>query len=714
MRGTQLPPTTGVDTSRFRPGIEVNPAHIDNVSAVSSGAAQVGVVAAPVRATTEADRAKLQRTDPGAVIAERLGEQLNPYGRYEDQRAVLSSLSKQDQQALRRWLVKNPEPFLGFGRDRAEQLRNAAIHPAAHGPISLEKLLAVVRGEPWTNQVDQNTKVAPSVLHEIATVDRALWAQRLAVNPELRVAAEKSPVAFGALTELGVDPFGRLVYRDLEALRPWKPATKHEALTLLKDGSEAARTELARVSYFFQDVAGDRGLAMAKAMGIDGAYRVCSERVRTQLTDYRHFPSRDDRLKLIERFGLGTLASLTERSPTAILSTLRWYTDHNAGRAADVKKAIDSEGGPAIALALDEIAFTASSMLRKSGVDLMGILSFAEARAFAKAAGDSSAEISPWYGAEGLDRAGAQQIADRLRSGTSPATLIEEAAAKREKAANAARSEASARLAKADQQLGGKTDLASKLALFAVVEQTHAMLADHPLPSKRGDWSRRDAQGTALEERLMSSRQEILLLVGKEETPKLIEASKQGPEALRAAVWRMMDRLEPVADPVPGKSWGGFSLADMAPVVALLPAEMTDAFGRAFQAGRPPVTFPERELVGRTRQEGAPPFSPKHVVFRTPRAVQSLGMFGGEGIHGTDRRRWEAAIEGPFVDKTGPYLVAAFSDTGAKEPSAERLPSLVTLRPAGAKAWASADGAIALEQQLLGLALNLKPPFARG
>jgi hypothetical protein len=86
-------------------------------------------------------------------------------------------------------------------------------------------------------------------------------------------------------------------------------------------------------------------------------------------------------------------------------------------------------------------------------------------------------------------------------------------------------------------------------------------------------------------------------------------------------------------------------------------------------------------------------------------------MFGGEGINGTDRRRWEAAIEGPFVDKTGPYLVAAFSDTGAKAPTAERLPSLVTLRPAGEQAWASADGAITIEHQLIGPALTLEPPF---
>lgn len=209
----------------------------------------------------------------------------------------------------------------------------------------------------------------------------------------------------------------------------------------------------------------------------------------------------------------------------------------------------------------------------------------------------------------------------------------------------------------------------------------------------------------------MSSRQEILLQIGKEETPKLVEAFKQGQDTLRAAVWRTMDRLEPIADPVPSRSYGGFSLADLAPVVALLPAELVAPFGRAFQRGRPPLAIDERALEGRTRQEGAPPFSPQRTIFRTPGAVHHLTMNGGDGISGTDRRRWETAIEGPFVDKDGPYLLAAFSDTGTKKPSAERLPSLVTLRPAGDKAWASKDGAITLEQQILGLALNLKEPY---
>lgn len=708
MNRAQLPPkvTTG------SPGIPVEVNREQGQTKVGgkvTGLVDPGtsIVGPPLRETTEAERTKTLRNDRGATLAEQVR---NAWGR-DEQLGMLRGLSKQDQQALRHWLLKNPEPYIHHNREA--RLKNAAIHPAAHGPISPEKLISVFRGEPWQDPVDQNAKVPPALLYEVATVDRALWAHRIAKDPDLRKAAELSPIAFGALATVGFDHLGAGAYREVEALGWWQPASKHEALGMLGEGTAAERRKVGEVASFLQDVAGERGLALAKAMGFDGAASVYSERVRAQITDYRQFPSQADRLQLIERFGLGTLKSLTEGSSNpSTLAHLRWYTAKNAGRAAEVKRAIDLEGGAKIGQAIEQIVTTGLSGLRKSGIDLLGMLSFAEARAFAQAAQDYSRPRGPMYGLSELDdRIGAKEIAARLRSGTTPAALIEEFAESREKAAIQARSEASGRLAKADQQLGGKADLASKLALFAVLQQTHEVFVDHALP--RADWKAPQTEGptSPLYERLMTSQREILIMIGKEEAPKLVAASKDGQDALRKAVWRMMDRLEPIADPAPGWSYGGFSLADLSAVAALLPAELVEPFGRAFQAGRLPVEIAEKDLLGRTRQKGVEPFSPKHVVFRTPAAVRDLGMFGGEGISGTDRRRWEAAIEGPYVDQTGPYLVAAFSDTGAKKPSAERLPGLVTLRPAGDKAWATTDAAIQIEQQLLGPALKLAAPF---
>lgn len=668
----------------------------------------------PIQPTTAADRANTVRTDPGAAIAERIGS----WASERELRTSLSGLTRQEQQDLRRFLLKNPEQFLG--RHREERLKNAAIHPAAHGPISVEKLISVVRGEPWTDPVDQNVKVSPALLHEVATPDRALWAHRLGKVPELRAEAEKSPVAFGALATVGFDPVHGPGVWELKDLAWWEPATKHEALQLLGDGSLADRKKLASVGSFFQDVAGARGLPMAKALGVDGAAALVSERVRAQITDYHQFKTGADRSQLIDRFGLGTLKALVDESnQQGALAKLRWYTSANAERAAAVKKAIDSEGGAPIANALEQIARTTQD-LRSSAIPLLGMLSFAEARAFAAAAQDYSGGRSPGYGLSELDRLGANEIAARLRSGTAPRALIDEFAAAREKAATQARAEASALLAKADKKnpllavkdraLGSRPDLPSKLGMFALLEQTHAVFLDNPLPSR--DWQHPTVgPGSPLFERIKASQQEILLMIGKEEAPKLVAASKDGPDALRRAVWHLMDRLEPIADPTPQWGYGGFSLADLAPVAALLPAELVDAFGRAVQAGRPRLEIEAGELAKHVPQAGAQPFATKHAVFRTAAAVSDLALHQGEGIRGADRRRMEAVFEGPFVDHRGPYLLAAFSDTGAKDPTAERLPKLVQLRPTDGGAWADIENVIKVTPGPLGLSLALEPPF---
>ena len=70
-----------------------------------------------------------------------------------------------------------------------------------------------------------------------------------------------------------------------------------------------------------------------------------------------------------------------------------------------------------------------------------------------------------------------------------------------------------------------------------------------------------------------------------------------------------------------------------------------------------------------------------------------------------------AAFEGPFVDHRGPYVLAAFSDTGAKDPMAERLPKLIRLRPTDGGGWADIEQVIKVTPGALGLTLALEPPF---
>lgn len=701
----------------------INPGLLTEIDPATGGAAQAkatakargdNAVERPLQETTAADRANTVRSDPGAAIAERIGSWANE----PELRSSLSGLTRQEQHELRRFLLKNPERFLYSHRE--DRLKNAAIHPAAHGPISVEKLISVVRGEPWTDPVDQNLKVPPALLHEVPTADRALWDHRLAGSPELLAQVEKSPVAFGALAATGFDPIHGPGFWELKDLAWWEPATRREALEILGEGTSADKKKLASVASFFQAVEGERGVSKAKSLGVDAAAAVVSERVRAQLTDYHQFRTDADRHQLIDRFGLGTLKALVDDSNRqGVLAKLRWYTTANAERAAVVKQAIDREGGAPIADALEQIA-ELTRTLPRSAVSLLGMLSFAEARAFAAAAQDRSEGRSPGYGLSGLDRIGASDIAARLRSGTTPRALIDTFAAAREEASTKARAEASARLAKADhknpllavkdQALGSRPDLSSKLGMFALLEQTHAVFLRNPLPRK--DFKDPTVgPGSPLFERIQTARQEILRMIGKEEAPKLVQASKEGPEALRRAAWQLMDRLQPIADPTPEWSYGGLSLADLAPIVALLPPELGDAFGRAIQVGRPRLEIEAHELAKHLPQAGAPPFAVKYTVFRTAAAVSDLMLHQGEGIQGTDRRRMEAAFEGPFLDERGPYLLAAFSDTGAKDPMAERLPKLIRLRPTDGGAWADLENVIRITPGPLGLSLALEPPF---
>lgn len=679
-------------------------------------------VARPVQETTAADRASTVKSDPGAAIAERVGG----WGSEPELRATLSGLTRQEQHELRKFLLKNPERFLYSHRE--ERLKNAAIHPAAHGPISVEKLLSVARGEPWTDPVDQSVHIPPALLHEVPTPDRALWAHRLGKSPELREQVERSPVAFGALATVGFDPLRGPGLWELKDLAWWQPATKSEARELLGDGTTADRKKVGAVASFFEAVAAGRGLPMAKALGVDAAASLVSERVRDQLTDHRYFKTNADRMQLIDRFGLAALKSLADESSVpGALANLRWYTTANAERAATVKQAIDREGGAPIAQALEQIVHL-TKVLPRSGVWLLGMLSFAEARTFAAAAQDYSSGRRPGYGLTALDRLGANEIAARLRAGSAPQVLIDEQAAAREKAATQARREASDRLAKADkknpllalkdQALGSRPDLSSKLEMFALLERTHSVFLDNPLPST--DWGDRSVgPGSPLFERIKAAQREILVMIGKEEAPRLVSAFQEGPNvsvpglgsAFRRAVWQLMDRLEPVADPTPTWGYGGLSLTDLAPVAALLPPELTDAFARAVQGGRPRLEIEAEELARHVPQAGARPFEVKHTVFRTTGAIRDLMLHLGEGIQGTDRRRMEAAFAGPFADARGPYLLAAFSDTGAKDPTAERLPKLIKLWRTEGGAWTDLEKVIQITPGPLGLSLELEPPF---
>ncbi|MFO0727606.1 MAG: hypothetical protein U1E65_27760 [Myxococcota bacterium] len=671
-----------------------------------------GIVGPELRPTTKEERSNTVRSTPGAALAEKLGADQEGFAWKEGLRDRLGDLSKQEQEELRRWMVKSDyaAPFLRSSAN--ERKKNAAQHPALQGPISLEKLVAVARGEPWTETASSHS-VPASVTADIPSVDRALWALRLANRPELLQSALASPPAFAGLAASGLEVDSSSFGWGMAALSWWKPETKEEAVSLLGASPKEALHQLEDIKFFFESIGGPEGLPMAKGLGVERAGEVVSERLRLSLTDYHSFRSVEDRQLLVDRFGWDALKTLAEGSrDNSAISSLRWYTARNAERAAVVKTAILNEGGAAIGQALGQLVALSNASLPKIGVALLSKLSFSEARALASAAQDYSGDKRPGYGLGELDRLGADEVVKRLRAGKPAGAVIEDAAREREARSSKVRAQASAQLSQVEARLGNKSDLASKLELFAALEKTHDALAMNPLPLKAGQWN--DASvgpSSPLFERLMAAQKELLLAIGKEEAPKLVAAAKQGPEALRVATWKLMDRLEPIADPLPGWSYGGLSLADLKPVVALLPDALVGPFGQAFQAGRPRLELTASDKAGHTRQGGAPSFEPQHAVFRTATAVQYLGMFLGEGIAGSDRRRWEAAIDGPFVDQTGPYLLAAFSDTGNKIPSAERLPSLVILRAGADQAWSSADGAITIRRQALGLGLELAAKY---
>ena len=103
-----------------------------------------GIVGPELRPTTKEERSNTVRSTPGAALAEKLGADQEGFAWKEGLRDRLGDLSKQEQEELRRWMVKSDyaAPFLRSSAN--ERKKNAAQHPALQGPISLELGIGVV------------------------------------------------------------------------------------------------------------------------------------------------------------------------------------------------------------------------------------------------------------------------------------------------------------------------------------------------------------------------------------------------------------------------------------------------------------------------------------------------------------------------------------------------------------------------------------------
>jgi hypothetical protein len=673
---------------------------------------------APVKSTSAEDRKRLTKQDlVGEAMANKihLKEVIDQapskmYDALPELRAQLSELTLQQLQALRQHLIKTN--LLGEAPERS----NPGAHPAAQGPVTVEKLMAIIGGEAWYRRTD-GADVKPEAVAEVPKHDRALWEHRLSFDPDLRKIAERDPAAFGAAAEaLEYHSMGRTFTSHTETLAWWAQGSKEDARALLEQlgSNREAWSSAWTMRMFYDDVFGARGPEVAKDLGFSNAAALVSHDLRNQLNEVSRgqiFDGEKNKLALIDAFGLETLKKLSDQSrDLGVMKRLSWYTMKNDTRREAVKAAIDR--GEQVAKPLEQLMWFASTAMPGSSLALLSKLDFPEARKLAEIANDFTSPGNRLYGFGELDRLGPDETLKRLGASKGDyRSVVSRAASEREQRSIESRARADASLARASTEGARDKTLAGKMRLFQSTVAAHATYAENPLPLEKGEW--RDPMvgpGSPLFQRIGALRGEIMTAIGKEEAPKIIASAKKGPEELRRAVWSLMDRLEPIADPTPQWSYGGLSLADLKPIADLLPSELSDGFAKALNAGRPPLRIDEGEIAKHTAR--GEPLAQTHATFRTRSAIADLYANGGEGIFGYDRRTMEAAFAGPFADGKGEYVLAAFSDRGAMRPGDERLPELLELRATDKpNIWSAEGGAIELRTGKYDLGLIVKSPY---